>query len=53
MFLDSAIIYIIVSVYVLMPFRYNALENAIERFFSLEMQEVKFLKSNDKVCQDK
>ena len=36
MFLDSAIIYIIVSMYVLMPFRYNGLKNAIETFFSLE-----------------
>lgn len=36
MFLDSAIIYIIVSMYVLMPFRYNELKNAIETFFSLE-----------------
>ena len=36
MFLDSAIIYIIVSMYVLMTFRYNGLKNAIETFFSLQ-----------------
>lgn len=36
MFLNSAIIYIIVSMYVLMPFRYNGHKNAIETFFSLE-----------------
>ena len=36
MFLDSAIIYIIVLMYVLMPFRYSGLKNAIETFFSLE-----------------